>query len=173
MTTASSASDGAASMDASAWARHVAGVLLDPAAHSRLVAAPARRPFAGARRHMLVDLEAQEADAEVEAALLDGFESLRGRGSRVSDGQNAANYLPARLIAEGLAPGLSLATLERAMHRLLAGGVLVRVVVGRYGSGLPKHVLQLAIDDTHASGSHAPSAGHDSTSCGAPAAIPS
>ena len=37
------------------WDRHIAAVLVDPDAHCRLLAAPARRPFAGVRRHTIAD----------------------------------------------------------------------------------------------------------------------
>ena len=42
-------------MSPHAWDRHVVGALVDGDAHCRLLAAPARRPFAAARRHVIAD----------------------------------------------------------------------------------------------------------------------
>ena len=133
-----------------AWRQHVVAVLRDPDAHRQQVAVVMQRPFEAARRHSLVDLEAQDVRAEV--ALIAGFKALCGLGIRVSDGQNAANYVVSRVIVEGLARGFSSADLGRALRRLVERGTLVRDVVGVHRNGSAKSVLQLACAEQQANG---------------------
>lgn len=59
--------DGTAPMSSHAWGWHVVGTLADPAAHSRVLAAPARRPFAGARQHVMRDPDVDTLAARWEA----------------------------------------------------------------------------------------------------------
>ena len=132
----------AAAMSSHAWDWHVAGVLVGGDAHRQLIDVLLQRPCEAVRRHVLVDVDTQDADAE--AKLIAGFKTLTCMGLRPTDSVPSKHFLPALLIAEGLAPGLSLASLERAMHRLTGRGTLVRVVVGQHRNNLPEHVLQLA-----------------------------
>ena len=164
-------SEGAAPMGPRAWGMHVVAVLRDPEPHRRLLAGPARAPFPDARRHVLVDLEVQEVRAE--AALVAGFKALCSLGIRVSDGQNSTNYLPARLLAEGLARGFSSADLGRALRRLLQRGVVMREVIGQHRNHRPKSVLQLANHEAPTSGDAAQGARQHPNDCGAQAAIQS
>ena len=56
-----------APMDVHAWARHVVGALAGLEPDLRLLTAPARRPFAGARQHVIVDLDVDALAARWEA----------------------------------------------------------------------------------------------------------
>ena len=51
-------------MGAHAWALHVVGTLQGADSHRRLLAAPARRPFAAARRHVIADPPEDDEDVD-------------------------------------------------------------------------------------------------------------
>ncbi len=139
------AGEEAAPISGRAWREHVVCALQDPDSHWPPLAARAYRPFAGARRHVLVDLEAPEVRAEV--ALIAGFKALKAKGVRTTDGHNAKAYLAAQLLAEGLASGFSRADLGRALRRLVERGTFVRDVIGVHRNRMPKCVLRLAVDE--------------------------
>ena len=164
-------SEGAAPMGPRAWGMHVVAVLRDPEPHRRLLAAPARRPFAGARRHALVEVDTEEAAAEV--TVITGFRTLTDMGISTTDGHTAKAYLPARLLAEDLASGLSRADLGRALQRLLARGIFMREAAGQHRNHRPRSILRLAIDELQACGGPAPGARQHPNHSGALAAIES
>lgn len=63
-------SERAAPMGPREWGLHVVAALRDREPHCRLLAAPARRAFADARRHVLSDIDdTPEADAKVALAI--------------------------------------------------------------------------------------------------------
>ena len=60
-------SNGTMPMSSHAWRQHVVALLLDRDPHCRLLTAPARRSFAGARRHVMRDPDVDTLAARWEA----------------------------------------------------------------------------------------------------------
>lgn len=146
---------------------HVVAVLLDCESHRQQLVAVVQRRVDGARRHLLLD----GPEVEAELALVAGFKVLSGMGVSATDSEDAKAYLPALLVAQGLAQDVSLIELGRGLRRLIQRGTFAREVIGQYRNHRPMSVLQLANDEQQANSGPAPGAGQYSTNCGAPAAI--
>jgi AAA domain/DnaB-like helicase N terminal domain len=76
-----------------------------------------------------------------ETIVFKGLAKLKEAGLQPTDGKNSNDYLPAQIVAKGLAEGHSRKELESAMHRLMGNGSLKRAEVGRYSNRTPRFGL--------------------------------
>lgn len=76
--------------------------------------------------------------------VLMGFKALHRMGIKPADGKTSPDFLPAQMLAKGLAEGFSKPELVAAMNRLMGRGVLSRGVVGQYPNRAPRHGLVMA-----------------------------
>ena len=86
---------------------------------------------------VMAGLEADRA----ERVVLEGFDTLARMRVSMSDGTTSPQFLPKLLCKRNLAQGLPQKNLERALYRLLDGGVLVRAVVGKYANRADRYGL--------------------------------
>lgn len=73
-------------------------------------------------------------EKKAEEIVVAGFRSLRAMGIAATDGKTSPDYLPRQAASKGLSAGYGESELARAMNRLMARGVFVRGVIGRYSN---------------------------------------
>lgn len=80
-----------------------------------------------------------------ERVVMKGLAKLIETGVQPTDGRTSGDFLPAQLVAKGLAEGHSRKELTSAMNRCMTAGRLRRAEVGRYANRTPKYGLKAVL----------------------------